>query len=239
MSTINETDKNLFSVSRKLVIRVVYLSLVRNGVELFTSQINKFISDDDVRAIIAASEVYFEADHTIQFYTLVGWITRQTYDMIFLHGDNGINNDRPADMNRFSYWYQHLSLDLIVAEVDNIRSFKPCVEVLKTDKAISCDVCKKRVCKNGVVVYTCPRFPVFYSHSMHSDSWKKDKEEKRCCSKSECINKLEFPMTCRRDAVVNSAPDDERAIDVASEVKAVQRSLPKFAPRGGFMNVKD
>lgn len=95
MSTINETDKNLFAVSRELVIRAVSYSLSRNGVDLFTHEINKFISDDDVRAIIAASEIYFEADHTIQFYTLVPWIARQTYDMIFLHGDNGINNDRP------------------------------------------------------------------------------------------------------------------------------------------------
>ena len=230
MSTINVTDEDVFAVSRHCVIRAVSFSLHDgDNLEMRERAINEFINDDDVCAIIAAAEIYFDADHTISFYTLVGWIAYHTHKMMFLHGDDGIDKDRPSDTNRFTYWYQHLSHDFITAEVDNIRSFKPCVEVLKTDKAISCDICQRRVRKHEVIVHALPQFPVW--HSKHSYAQAHTCCEARCCSKSECINKMEFPVTCRRAPVVNSAPEDELAIDVASEVKAVKNSLPKFAPR--------
>jgi hypothetical protein len=188
----------------------------------------EFVQGDDVRAIATAAELHFPMEHTFSFYSMMSWLTSMATRLIDAHGDTGHGN-KPEDMNRFTYWIQHLDFEEVQSQADRIRSMA-LVEVFQTTKKSKCSVCKEGIQRGEVMVCISEREDVRRPPS--NDITGRQSNKRHFCTKSECMNQARFPGLSRNAPVVDSVPEGGGA-DVATELRAIQRSLrpyPNFRP---------
>lgn len=204
-------------------------SQVRCGIRLSDTRFGRpsnedyTVSEEDMSAIVAAAELHFEAAYTFEFFALSNWLAGEVYPNIDTFGDDGRGN-KPEDMNRFTYWIQHIEFTKIQEQADHIRSL-PLIEVFQATKKLPCSVCKSVVTRGGLAVYTCDRHGIRRGPEPNIDG--KPSRKRNFCPHPECLGKMKFPGFCRNASVVNSATGEE-ALDLVAQVQSIQRSASPY-----------
>ena len=194
---------------------------IRRGASIKNVDITDSITDEDIHAITNVVELYFPAAHTFPFFGMVSWLAGMAAVNIKAYGDTGFG-DKPSDMNRFTYWIQHIDVDTIEAQVKRVRSM-PLVEVTKVEKASKCSVCKSKIKPGQAKVYVCNREALARKDDISGNP---SGNARNYCSNPECLQKMQFPREARNAPVVNSG--GEETIDVANMVMSIQCSSPPY-----------
>lgn len=192
------------------------------------------ISDDSVATALELDDVAavwqfltdngVVAGYNFTFLAMAGWVSGWAAKKMNAHSTYGSwCTYEPEDLephDRFKFHLGRVDPILFQHQVERVDSM-PLVEVGPAKKKVKCIVCKTPVKRGQACVMICERD--FRSYDRLSVLCK-PKQIRYYCSSSACVGNMKFRDYTRNAPVVNAG--SEETVDLAAEVKAVQRDAP-------------
>ena len=116
-----------------------------------------FRQDGDEEAFLEAMKVFITVEDE-RFEMLLAEVSDQVYTLLAHYSDDGYG-DKPPNVHRITYWFQHLDMGNIVAFRDAIKPRPPTDSIVRADRpastAFKCGICKKKLQRGQLAHKTC------------------------------------------------------------------------------------
>ena len=113
--------------------------------------------DGDEEAFLNALDAIVSPDDE-RFFPLLGDVSDRVYKLLAHYNDNG-HGDKPPDLHRVTYWFQHLDVESIFAARDAIKPKPPTNSIVRADRpkstAFKCRKCKQKLERGQLALKTC------------------------------------------------------------------------------------
>ena len=113
--------------------------------------------DGDEEAFLKALDAIVSPDDE-RFFPLLGDVSDRVYKLLAHYNDNG-HGDKPPDLHRVTYWFQHLDVESIFAARDAIKPKPPTNSIVRADRpkstAFKCRKCKQKLERGQLALKTC------------------------------------------------------------------------------------
>ena len=113
--------------------------------------------DGDEEAFLDALEGVVSTDDE-RFFPLLADVSERVYKLLSRYNDDGYG-DKPADLHRITYWYQHLDVESILAARDAMKPKPPPNSIVRADRpkstAFKCRKCKQKLVRGQLAQKSC------------------------------------------------------------------------------------